>query len=191
MKPLTLKLIFTVLFALLSTALASVLMYTLPVLDYIGSGTQVIPLLMGFMLGTVVFSIIGAILALYTQKPVILGLVFSLISLISLGLFFRLSGPETDLDILIGSFSTQSFAILFSSMIQGIPGVNHRKRGVVFSLILFDFSSLLIFMGTAVIYLIYGQAFLPNIVVYIELIAALASTLVILVSLGPKLSKGR
>lgn len=186
MKPFPLRLLFTLIFSVISTALASVMLYTFPVLDYVGYQTQIEPVLIGFIAGALLFSTVGTLLTFLIRKPVSVGLYVSLALLVGLGVFYRITGPTDNFDIFVGALATQSFSLFFATMFQSAPEPRGNKLHAVISIVLFTIVSLILFVITAGIYIVYGQAFLPNIIVYFEVIAAVLSAIMLLVYLRPQ-----
>ncbi len=189
MKPVALRLLFTLIFSVISTALASVLLYTLPVLYYVGYQTQILPLMIGFVVGTLVFSIIGTVLTYLTGKAVIISLIASIILLTILVVFYKMSGPVDNFDLMVGAMSSQSFTVFFSAMFQSAPRPRTSRFHAALALVVYTLVTVLLFLVTALIYLEYGQAFLPNIVIDLEILAAVVSAIALLVYSAPSQGK--
>lgn len=181
MRPFLLRMMFTIIFAVIATALASVLMYTLPVLYYVGYQTQIPYLIIGFLAGALIFSSVGTVLTYVTKKPVMIGLSISIILLVVLVVLYKMSGPVNDLDLMIGSISSQSFAVFFASMYQSAPKPRAGLLPTVVAVVAFTVITVVLFLMTALIYLAYGQSFLPNIVVDLEILAAVLAAIILLV----------
>ncbi len=188
MRPFLLRMMFTIIFAVIATALASVMMYTLPVLYYVGYQTQIPSLIIGFLAGALLFSAVGTILTYTTSKPVIAGLIVSIVLVTVLVVVYKMSGPVNDLDLMLGSISSQSFAVFFATMYQSAPKPRTSLLHAAVAVVVFTVITVVLFLITAVIYLAYGQSFLPNIVVDLEILAAVLAAIVLLVYSVP--SKG-
>ena len=185
MNPSALRLVFTLIFSVLSTAVASVAMYTLPVLYYAGYQTQVPPIIMGFLAGALIFSIAGTLLVFYTKRPLYYGIIISTVIAAALMAFYKLSGPVNNVDLFIGSMASESFSVFFATMFQGYPRSNVSRLTAMVSIIIFTLVNVALFIATAEIYLNLGQEYLPNIIVYLELMAAVLSAITILLFARP------
>lgn len=191
MRPGSLRITFTLIFSLLSVSVAFVTLYLLSVIYYTGYSTEVPPIIEGVLSGSLVFSSLGTLLAYRVKRPALAGLIISTVLVIPLGIFFSLSMPTSNLDLFIGTLSSQAFAIFFASMFQSYPRVPGKLIPVV-SIAIFTFLSVLIFLATAELYLMLGQAYLPNIVVYMEMLVAVIGSISLLILAKPgKRNKGK
>lgn len=185
MKENTVRLLFTVIFSVLSTSVATVTLYTLPVLYYAGYQSQVPFIILGFLLGALLFSIVGTVLTYYVKKPIIPGLVISVVIGAALILFYKLSGVVDNMDLLVGSMASESFAVFFATMFQSYPKPGGSKLMAGISIAVFTLLNTLIFVVTAEIYLTLGQEYLPNIIVYFELMVAVVAAITLLLFARP------
>lgn len=180
------RLVFTAIFSQLATAVSFVILYTLPVLYYFGYQTQVPDLLIGYMAGVLLFSIIGTFLAYNLKKPLMPALVISIAVAAVLMTAYKLSGPVSNTDLLLGALASESFSVIFSTMMQSSPRQGGGKGIAVVSIAIYAILSLVVFIVTAELYIRLGQEYLPNIVVYMELmIAVLASITLLLFARSP------
>ena len=170
MKTLWKRIVFTVMFSLFATATASVFMYLLPVLYYIGYQTQIPAILIGYALGALLFSIAGTLVALFAKKPILYGLVSSVLLAAALSVAYRLTGVTTDNDLILGALASQSFALFYATMFQYFQSERRKILAAGISVAAFTLLNITFFLATALIYLYLGQAYLPNIVVYLEVI---------------------
>jgi hypothetical protein len=166
------RLVFTVMFSLFATATAAALMYLLPVMIYIGYQTQIPSILEGFALGALLFSIAGTFVGMYTSRPAIHGLIISIILAVILTLVYRSTGVASDSDLTIGSFASQSFSLLFAAMFQNFLPGQKRIKSAGISVAIFTGLNVFFFLVIAVLYLILGQAYLPNTIFYLEILCA-------------------
>ena len=177
---------FTVLFSLFATATATVFMYILPVLYYIGYQTQIPDILIGYAMGAVLFSVAGTALGLYTRRPVAYGLAASVVFAAALSVAYRLTGVTSNSDLILGSLASQSFAVLYAAMFQHFSSEKRKGLTAGTSVALFAALNIVIFLGTALVYLDTGQAYLPNIVVYLELICGSLGIIALVLFLIPR-----
>ena len=184
MKTLWKRIVFTLLFSLFATATASMFMYLLPVLSYIGYQTQIPAILIGYALGALIFSIAGTSLSFYTKRPMIYGLVASLLLSAVLSVSYRLTGITTDNDLILGAFASQSFALFYASMFQDFKSEGRKLLAAGISVAVFTLFNITIFLATALIYLELGQAYLPNIVVYLEAICGILGAIALILFLN-------
>lgn len=185
MKNGTLRMAFTVLFAVLSAAVAFVSLYLLQVIYYVGYSTEVPPIIESVLFGSLVFSLIGTLIAYRVKHPAATGLVVSVVLASVFAVVFRLSGQVSNTDLFVGTLSSQAFAVFFASMFQSYPKVKSRILPVL-SVAVFTVLSVLIFILTAEFYLRLGQAYLPNIVVYVELAVTVMSAISLLLFARPQ-----
>lgn len=185
MKVMWTRILFTVMFSVFATATASVFMYLLPVLNYIGYQTQIPDILIGYAIGAVLFSIAGTAVGLYARRPIIYGLAASIILAAAFSVAYRITGITTDSDLILGSFASQSFALFYASMFQHFRSENRKGVAAGVSVAIFSVLNILFFLVTAVIYLELGQAYLPNIVVYLELLCAVLGVVALALLLRP------
>lgn len=171
---------FAALFAVLSTAVASVILYTLPVIEYAGYQTQIPFIIIGLLSGALIFSVTGTAIARYGKRPELYGTVFSVIISTVLFVIYKLSGPVSNLDLAMGAIASESFGIMFAAIFQA-PFMHATRRYVpAFSVVLYTLINVVLFLATAELYLDFGQAFLPYIIASLEVAAALISASVIL-----------
>lgn len=183
------RLVLTVLFSLFATSVATVLLYFLPVLDYVGYQTQIPDILIGYAIGALLFSSAGTAVGLFTRRPVLYGLVASAVLAVVLAFAYRMTGITDNRDLIIGAFASQSFALFFSALFQYFRSDKRKLVAAGISVLVFTLLNVVIFLAMALIYLDFGQAYLPNILVSLEtLCAVLGLAVIILFLLGkPKL----
>lgn len=172
--------LFTVIFSLLSTAVASVIMLLLPVLYYTGSQTEIPFVLLGFMTGALVFSITGTLMTYRIRNPTMPGLVLSFVALAASAALYKFSGPVNNLDLFIGSVSSQSFSIFFSTMYQSYPQPGIPIKAASISVATYTLLNLLLFVVTAGLYAFLNEEYLPNIIAYLELVTAIILSITLL-----------
>lgn len=173
------RLLFTILFSLFATATASAMLYILPVLAYIGYQTQIPEILIGYSIGALVFSSIGTVIALYSDRPVIYGFIASIFLALVLSVAYRMTGVTANSDLIIGSLASQSFAIFYSTLFQNFRSEKRKWAAAGTSVVIFTLLNIVIFLAIALIYLDLGQAYLPNIVAYLEIMCAVIGLLVL------------
>lgn len=183
MKSTLTRLVFTGLFSLFATATASVFLYLLPVLAYIGYQSQIPDILLGYAAGALLFSIAGTLVGIFTKRPALYGFVASALLAAILAFAYRMTGVTDNTDLIIGSLASQSFALFFSALFQYFQSEKRRFMAAGVSVVVFTLLNVVIFLATALIYLDFGQAYLPNIVFYLEAVCAALGLLVIVLFL--------
>ena len=175
--------VFTGLFSLFATSAAAAFLYLLPVLAYIGYQSQIPDILIGYALGALLFSIAGTALGLYTKRPALYGLIASIVLALLLTLAYRMTGITNYTDLIIGSFASQSFAVFFTALFQYFQAERKKISAAFVSVMVFTLLNIVIFLAMAVVYLDFGQAYLPNLVFYLEALCAVLGLAVILMFL--------
>ncbi len=183
MKSSLTRMVFTGLFSLFATSAAAVFLYLLPVLAYIGYQSQIPDILIGYALGAFLFSIAGTSFGLFTKRPALYGLIASIALAVILTLAYRMTGITNYSDLIIGSFASQSFAVFFTALFQYFRSERRKIAAALVSAVVFTLLNIVIFLAMAVAYLDFGQAYLPNIVFYLEALCAVLGLAVILMFL--------
>lgn len=178
----------TLIFSLLATAVASVAMYLLPVIYFTGYESEIPPVILGFVLGAVIFSSIGTMLTYWFKQAVRIGLIISVIIMVVLGTVYKLHGPVDNTGLIIGSLTSQSFSLFFATMFQSYPAPHLQKSTAAFSILIFTLVNFFLFVITAGLYAVLGEEYLPNIIAYLEMVTSviLAITLLFLVKIRGK-----
>lgn len=174
------RIVFTLLFSLFATATASVFMYLLPVLAYIGYQTQVTDILIGYAAGALAFSIAGTILSLYAKRPFLYGFIASIAFAAVFSVAYRLTGITAYSDLILGAFASQSFAVFYATLFQHFRPEKGKGLAAGTSVAIFTILNILFFLATALLYLELGQAYLPDIVVWLETICAVLGIVALL-----------
>lgn len=182
------RILITVIFSLLSTAVSSVAMYLLPVLYFTGYVSEIPPVIIGFVSGALIFTSIGTALTYWSGQAVKIGLVISVILMIILGVAYRIHGPVDNLGLVIGAIASQSFSLFFATMFQSYPEPGIKKSDAAYSIVIFTLLNFFLFVVTAGLYAFLGEEYLPNIIAYLELATAvvLSITLLFLVKIRGK-----
>lgn len=180
MKENSIRILLTLTFSLLATAVSSVAMYILPVIYFTGYVSEIPPVILGFVSGAIVFSSLGTILTYRIRQAVRAGLVLSIIIMAVMVTLYRLHGPVDNLGLVLGSIASQSFSLFFATMFQSYPEPGIAKKSAVFSIVVFALVNFFLFVITAGIYAVLGEEYLPNIIAYLELVTAVILAIIIL-----------